>query len=360
VEWYLDLENTSKLDTCIEWFFKDIQGLYIKKDQDVIQHLFRVTSSLNAQVVGEPQILGQVKRAYHHAKKYDAVSSHMDLLFQKSFFIAKKIRSETKIGQSFISMSSIAIDLAKKVVGHFSDKEALVIGAGEMSEIAAKKLSTDGISRLWIANRTFEQAATLAKQVNGYPMIFSQIFDHLENIDIVFVCTGARQPIITKQKILESLGARPDRPIMMVDISVPRNIEKSVGELENIYVYDVDDLTQFSLENERLRKSEIEKAEMIINNHILHLDQLFQNQDLHEIIALMDEKLEQLCLKEFEKLEKKLFLDPKQKKILEKSYKSLKKKWLDLHIQTLKSEEDLSNMAKTLFSHMFRNKKNGN
>ncbi|MEZ4705071.1 MAG: glutamyl-tRNA reductase [Bdellovibrionota bacterium] len=355
VEWYLNVPHPQDALECKRHFFPDIHEtlIYEKQDMEAISHLCRVASSLDSQVVGEPQVLGQVKRAYHKAKQFEAVDPELDLIFQKSFLIAKKIRTETKIGQSFVSMSSVAIDLAKKVVGHFSDKEALVIGAGEMSTLAAKKLSTEGIGRLWIANRTYDQAVALAKIVDGYPMLMEQIYDHLEDIDIVFVCTGAQKPLITKDHVIESLGTRSKKPIMMIDISVPRNIEKNLGEIENIYVYDVDDLKGIALENEQLRKSEIEKAEKILIDHLDRFEDVTRQPQTNALIKNIKLHVEELAQMECEKISKKLHLDQDQEKILQRGMSSLAKKWVDSHIQMLKTDGIEATQALHLFSQMF-------
>ncbi|WP_292363503.1 glutamyl-tRNA reductase, partial [Methylophaga sp. UBA1464] len=223
--------------------------LYHYEGADAVRHLFRVASGLDSLVLGEPQILGQLKTAYTQALNAKALGKSLGRLFQHAFAVAKQVRTDTAIGNSPVSVAFAAVSLAKQIFSNLAESTALLIGAGETIELVARHLFDNGIKRLIIANRTVERAHMLATSVNGYAISLSEIPAHLAEADIVISSTASQLPILGKGTVESALKQRKRRPIFMVDIAVPRDIEAEVGQLEDIYLYTVDDLHDIIEEN---------------------------------------------------------------------------------------------------------------
>jgi glutamyl-tRNA reductase len=242
--------------------------LYAFREREAIRHLFRVASSLDSMVVGEPQILGQVKQSWNVAREVGAVKSTLDPLLQRAFSVAKRVRSETQIGSSSVSIASVAVDLARKIFGSLSGKTVLIVGAGKMSDLAARHLIQQGAKTLLVCNRTEERAEKIAAALRT-PAIttgvipFDQLHSEAHRADIVITSTGAGQ-IFTPPQARDILHRRRNRPMFFIDIAVPRDVDPAVNKVEGCFVYDIDDLQQVAAQNQASRSKEAEAAESIV------------------------------------------------------------------------------------------------
>lgn len=216
--------------------------LYIYKNKETVEHLFKVTSSLDSMILGEPQITGQVKDSYEIALSERTTSLILNHLMNRALFTAKRVRNETRIGENPVSVSYAAVGLIKKVFDELSRKTVLLVGAGEMAELALKHLIGIGINNIYVINRTYERAKELAKDFNGVALPFDNLKELLTKVDIVICSTGAPNYVITFQMIKEIMPLRKYKPLFFIDISVPRNIDPSINEIDNVYLYNIDDL----------------------------------------------------------------------------------------------------------------------
>ena len=252
----------------------DIQPhLYEFREREAVRHLFRVASSLDSMVVGEPQILGQVKEAYTIARDAGAVSTHLEALLQRTFTVAKKIRTETQIGSSSVSIASVAVDLATKIFGSLYGKTVLLVGAGKMSELAARHLIQKGASSILVTNRTQSRAEKIAENfssltVHTEAIPFEALYEQAPRADIVITSTGAPQKIFSHSHGQQFLHARRNRPMFFIDIAVPRDVDPRMNEVEGCFVYDIDDLQQVAQTNLADRSREAEQAESIIAKEV--------------------------------------------------------------------------------------------
>ena len=237
--------------------------LYAYQANDALHHLFRVASSLDSLVVGEPQILGQLKEALEESRLLNC-SGQLGSLMERAFLVARRIRNQTGIAKHVVSVSSIAVKLALHIFENLQDKTVLLIGAGEMAELAAKHLCQEGVGRLLVANRNLERASKLAENLGGSPRTLQELPVLLSQADIVISSTGSREPIIDFKMAQDAVRARKYKPLFMIDIAVPRDIARDVSDLENIYVYDVDDLSQIADQNHTQRQDEAQEAERLV------------------------------------------------------------------------------------------------
>jgi glutamyl-tRNA reductase len=242
--------------------------LYTYTDQSVCRHIFRVACGLDSMILGEPQILGQMKTAYQAACDAGTLGKRLGKLFQHSFTAAKKVRTDTAIGSSPVSVAFAAVQLAQQIFDKLSEQTALLIGAGETIELAARHLSQQGIGRIIIANRTFDKAHTLAMQFNGYAIALSELPNHLAEADIVISSTASQLPILGKGRVESALKKRKHKPMFMVDLAVPRDIEAEVEQLQDVYLYTVDDLQHTITQNMNSRRLAAEQAEEIIDTQV--------------------------------------------------------------------------------------------
>lgn len=271
-EIYCDVKSSSK-NKLIEWLtqFHNVSpedlkpSLYVHEDQAAIRHLMRVSCGLDSLVLGEPQILGQVKQAYADSRKNNAVDSSLDKWFQKAFSVAKRVRTETEIGGSAVSVAYAACTLAKHIFESLSDATVLLVGAGETIELVAKHLAGHNCKRIIVANRTRERAMSLAEEFNAEVIALNEIPDHLHFADIVISSTASPLPIIGKGMVESALKKRRYQPMLFVDIAVPRDIESQVGDLNDAYLYSVDDLQSIVDSNIEQRKVEAIQAEAIVS-----------------------------------------------------------------------------------------------
>ncbi|MFZ9609765.1 MAG: glutamyl-tRNA reductase [Methylococcales bacterium] len=242
--------------------------LYWHTDRSVYRHIFRVACGLDSMILGEPQILGQMKTAYQAACDAGTLGKQLGKLFQHTFTAAKKVRTDTSIGSSPVSIAFAAIQLAQQIFDKLSEQTALLIGAGETIELAARHLSQQGIGRIIIANRTYDKAHTLASQFNGYAIALSELPMHLAEADIVISSTASQLPILGKGRVESALKKRKHKPIFMVDLAVPRDIEAEVEQLRDVYLYTVDDLQHTIDQNMNSRRLAAEQAEEIIDTQV--------------------------------------------------------------------------------------------
>jgi glutamyl-tRNA reductase len=242
--------------------------LYSYHGEEATRHVFRVASSLDSMVVGEPQILGQIKTSYGYAAEFKSSGIILNRFLHKAFSVAKRVRTETKIASSAVSVAFAAVELAKKIFGELSDKTVLLIGAGEMCELAAKHFINTGVRGVMVTNRTFERAEKLAQEFDGKAINYEDLFDHLHKADIILSSTGAPHFIIHDKDVTEVIRRRKMKPMFFIDIAVPRDIDPKVNDVENVYLYTVDDLNGVVATNLEQRKIEAAKAEAIVEQEI--------------------------------------------------------------------------------------------
>jgi glutamyl-tRNA reductase len=243
-------------------------SLYVHQEQRAVEHAFSVASGLDSMVLGEAQILGQLKDAYRVAHETGSTGPTLNKLFQAAFSAAKRVRSETQIGANAVSLASATVKLARRVYSDLTTQNALMIGAGEMIALTARHFATAGVKRMVIANRTLSRAQTLAAEVKGYAVDLAQLDKELAQADIVVSCTASPDPMITKAAAAAALKTRRRRPIFMVDLAVPRDIEPSVADLEDIYLFSIDDLQQLVDENRQSREVAAGGARLLIEQEV--------------------------------------------------------------------------------------------
>lgn len=244
--------------------------LYCHTDSQLIRHMFRVACGLDSMILGEPQILGQMKTAYQAAYEAGTLGKQLGKLFQYTFSAAKKVRTDTAIGSSPVSVAFAAVQLAQQIFDKLSEQTALLIGAGETIELAARHLSQQGIGRIIVANRTYDKAHTLASQFNGYAIALSELPMHLAEADIVISSTASQLPILGKGRVESAIKKRKHKPMFMVDLAVPRDIEAEVEQLRDVYLYTIDDLQNTIDQNMNSRRQAAEQAEEIIDTQVGH------------------------------------------------------------------------------------------
>jgi glutamyl-tRNA reductase len=238
--------------------------LYIYEGAEAVRHLFRVAASLDSMVVGEPQILGQLKAFYNAARQAGTVGTLLHRLFHRSFFVAKRVRTETGVASRAVSVSSVAVDLARRIFDSFSDKTVMLIGAGKMGDLMARQLQRSGVKSLMVTNRTFERAVLLAERMHGSPILFEDFPRYLRLADLVIGCTGSTETLIDGPLVEKVLRERKQQAMFFIDIGDRRNFDPAINEIDNAYLYNIDDLKQVAEENLQERSVEADKAEEIV------------------------------------------------------------------------------------------------
>ncbi len=272
--------------------FRD--SLFTLRGDDAIRHIFRVACGLDSMVLGEPQILGQLKDAFRDAQKTDALGSKLSLLFQHTFAVAKKIRTDTEIGASPVSVASAAVNLASQFFAGFKKHTALLVGAGATIELVAKHLHKRGIGRLFVANRSIERAHHLAGQFGGFALPLSEIEGTLPEADILITSTAATEPIITLPQMQAAVKARKRKPIFAVDIAVPRDIAAGVADLNDVYLYTIDDLDKVILEGQGNREAAAVEANRLLDEEIQRYANIERSKEVVPVIAALRESAESL------------------------------------------------------------------
>ena len=268
--------------------------LYRYAGDEAVRHIFRVAASLDSMVVGEPQILGQIKDAYRKAATKKTSGVILNRLLHKTFLVAKRIRTETGIGDHAVSISYAAIELARKIFGDLEGRKVLLIGAGEMAELAVEHLIRHRADEIRVANRTFERGVELARRFDGQAIRFEEITEALEHVDIVISSTGATETVIGRDQVRGVMRRRRNRPLFFIDIAVPRDIDPDINRLNNIYVYDIDDLKGVIEENIEDRQRAATKGERIVDEAVIRFRQWFENLDVVPTIVGLRRKFEQV------------------------------------------------------------------
>ena len=266
--------------------------IYDHLNESVVRHIFRVASGLDSMVLGEPQILGQLKSAYHDAVQAETLGRNLNQLFQHAFSVAKKVRTNTSIGANPVSVASAAVSLSKKIFGDFKDHSALLLGAGETIELAAEHLKSAGIGNIVVANRSVERAQTLADKVGGRGVSLSYVGEALPNSEIVITATASTLPILGKGLVESALKQRKHKPIFMVDLAVPRDVEPEVAKLSDIYLYTIDDLQNVIEDNIQSRKEAADEAENIIDHEVKEFSLWLRGQSVVDTVRAFRNKAE--------------------------------------------------------------------
>src|SRR5438876_3121897 len=249
---------------------------YRYEDARCVQHLFRVASGLDSMVVGETEILGQAKKAYESARTSGAAGPYLHRLFQRAFRVAKQVRTHTEITRGSVSVGSVAVDLAQKIFGNLAERKVLVVGAGETSERTARALFSRGVVDLRVSNRSAERALELAQLVGGVAVPFEQWREQCRKIDILITSTSSDEPLLAPENLAPMLPDRRDRPLFIIDIAVPRDVDPGVNEMEGVYLYDIDSLQSVAEQSLALRRQQITAAEAIITEHIAAFQERFE------------------------------------------------------------------------------------
>jgi glutamyl-tRNA reductase len=291
--------------------------LYELSDRDAIRHIFRVAASLDSMVVGEPQILGQMKAAYAAAHDLGTLHGILDDVLTRAFGVAKRVRNETDIGRSAVSVSYAAVELARQIFGSLKGKTVLIAGAGKMSELAARHLHRSGCDRILVTNRTRRRAEEMAALFDGEVIDYDAWKPRLAEMDIVLTSSGAHDYILLKDEVKRAVDKRRNRPMFVIDIAVPRNVEPSVNELENVFLYDIDDLGKAVEENRKTRQKEAEDAEQIINGEIDRLLSRWKVREVAPTLVKLQQQLDEMARLEMERVKGKLgVLTPQQEEAL--------------------------------------------
>jgi len=280
--------------------------LYVLEDEAAIRHLFRVASSLDSMVVGEPQILGQLKAAYSVAKDRGAVNSFLDAVLGRAFNVAKRVRTETEIGRSAVSISYAAIELARQIFGDLKNRKVLLVGAGKMADLAARHLRRAGCGQILVTNRTHARAAELARQVEGTVTDYPTFRERLTEVDIVITSSGVTDYLLRVADMKRAMAARRNRSMFLIDIAVPRNVEPAVNDLESVYLYDIDDLGRAVEQNLAARQKEAGEAERLIEEEVRRLIDRLKVREIAPTIVSLQQHLESMAQGELEKVRPKL------------------------------------------------------
>jgi glutamyl-tRNA reductase len=336
VEVALACDEGSAGDLAVERFLADTRNvdpewvrryLYRYSDREAIRHLFRVAASLDSMVVGEPQILGQLKNAYAVAKDHGVVNAYMDALVTRAFTVAKRVRTETEIGANAVSVSYAAVELAREIFGTLTNKKVMLVGAGKMSEAAARHLKRCGVTQIFVTNRTRPRAEEMAALFGGKIVDYDKYLAAIRDVDIVITSSGAPHYILTQADMRKIIAARKNAPMFLIDIAVPRNIEPTVNKLDNVFLYDIDDLTKVVDSNLQGRKKEAEDAEEIVAEEVERMITRLKTRDVVPMIVSLQEQLEHMRQAEIARFHGKLAgLTKEQQEAVEQLTRSMMNK----------------------------------
>ena len=276
-------------------------ALYVHEGDEAVRHIFRVAASLDSMMVGEPQILGQVKQAYRMAVECKTSGVLVNRMMHKAFSVAKRVRKETGIGDNAVSISYAAIELAHKIFSDLSTKKAMLLGAGEMAELAVEHLAANKVSHIYVANRTFKNAMTLARKFDGEAVRFEDRGQMLKDVDIIISSTGAQGYVLTRDQVKTAMKKRNHRTLFFIDIAVPRDIDPDIGNVPNAYVYDIDDLESIVHSNIRQREQETFKAERFVEQAVFTFQKWMDSLSIVPTIKAINDKMTQIVEMEFEK-----------------------------------------------------------
>jgi glutamyl-tRNA reductase len=312
--------------------------LYEYREKDAVRHVFRVAASLDSMVVGEAQILGQVKEAYATARAVGAVRAQLEQLFTRAFTVAKRVRTETAVGSSSVSIASVAVDLAKKIFGTLNGKTVFIVGAGKMSELAARHLMAHGCAAIFVSNRTYDRAVGLARRFKGEAIKFDDLYDTCDRADIVITSTGSPHAIFRREHGEQFLARRKNRPMFFIDIAVPRDVAPEMGKLDGIFAYDIDDLQQAVSSHVADRRKEAERAEAIITSEVENFEARLHSRDVVPTIVSLQDHLETIRQAEIDRVRGRLGpLSPEQEMAVEALTRGIISKVMHTPITTLKT-----------------------
>jgi glutamyl-tRNA reductase len=313
--------------------------IYTFENEEAVRHLFMVASSLDSMIVGESQILGQLKDAFRHASEQKTSGQILNKLLHKSFTVAKRVRTETRIGASAVSISYAAVELGRKIFGDLKGKRVMLIGAGEMAELAAEHLVGQGIAGVVVANRTLERAMKLAKRFNGRAVGLDELVEQLLNVDIIVSSTGAKELILYKKDVASIMRRRRNRPLFFIDIAVPRDLDPEINELDNVYLYDIDDLNNVVEMNKEQRDQEAVKARRIVEEETLKFSHWLDSMQVTPTIVELRAAAEAICRAELAKTLPRLNgISAKEQKAIERMAASIVGKMLHNPMRYLKSD----------------------
>ncbi|MFZ0744257.1 MAG: glutamyl-tRNA reductase [Terracidiphilus sp.] len=311
--------------------------LYQHRDQEAVRHLFRVAASLDSMVVGEPQILGQVKEAFAVARASGTVGAHLEHLLQSTFAAAKRVRSETEIGSNSVSIASVAVELARKIFGSLNGRTVFLVGAGKMSELAARHLVQQGAGAILVTNRTQERARQLAEPFNGRVIPFENLYEAASEADIVISSTGAPHPIFRREHGQAFMHRRRNKPMFFIDIAVPRDVDPAVNQLEGIFVYDIDDLQAVAASHMAERSRQAGDAEALIAAEVARFHERQRTVNVAPAIVALQRQGEEIRQTEMKRMQAKLgSLSAEQIAAVEALTRGIVNKFLHPHMQALK------------------------
>lgn len=359
VEIYASAKDSGKAYETIKRFLSEFHGLdtaalerslYLYKDRDAVKHVFRVASSLDSMVVGEPQILGQLKDAFEFALGKKTTAVLLNRLMKKTISVAKRVRTDTKIAENAVSISFAAVELARKIFTDFSEKSFMLLGAGEMAELAAKHMMSFGVKSVTVANRTYERGCDLAKEFNGQAIKFEDFLKEMVHSDIVICSTGAADYVLHREEMQRVMKERRQKPVFIIDISVPRNIDPGINDLDNVYLYDVDDLRGVVDTNIMERNKEAKKAEEIIEEEIDSFEKWLASLDSVPTVIALRNKAESIRKEEIERLMNKFpELGEKERKAIEYMASAIMNKLIHPPTAALKEDaEDRDELIATI------------
>lgn len=319
-------------------------SLYYLSSDDAIRHIFRVASSLDSMMVGEPQILGQLKDAFGLAMKQKATGVVLNKVFRKAISVAKRVRTETRIAENAVSISYAAVELAKKVFGSLEGKAVLLVGAGEMAELALRHLIESGVKKVMITTRNYDNALELSRRFEGLPVRLDDFPRHMPEADIVVCSTGAQKYVVTEEHVRQAIQRRRNRPMFMIDISVPRNIDPLANRVDNVYLYHIDDLQTIIEANMEERQKEALKAEGLISEELAALNKWFKSLEVVPTITALKAQAEEIRQVEVNKTLSKLKgLSDAHREMVEYLATSIVNKILHSPLVALKDEAHSSN-----------------
>jgi glutamyl-tRNA reductase len=365
VEIYGHVQHLARGSSRLQQFLSDYHGivadtltpyLYSHHGAAALRHLFRVVSSLDSLVIGESQIAAQVKEAFAIARRANATGAVFNRVFEQAFAVAKRVRTETRLGEQALSVSYAAVELAMKIFRDLSAKTILILGAGEMSELTARHLISQGVRHLLVANRTPERAMELASRLQGQGVALADLSTYLHKADIIVSSTGAAVPIIHRADVQRALKLRKNRSMFFIDIAVPRNIDPAVNELDNVYLYDIDGLRHVVEENRKTRAREAVLAETIITHAVEDMLKWFDEQQVVPAVVLLRRQAEAIRHQELEKLFSKLGpLSDGERRAIEAMSASIVNKLLHTPIVRLKQESQANGGGRYLqaLRHLF-------
>jgi glutamyl-tRNA reductase len=349
VEAIVSTRDEDVIESIVEWLAATAstyrseleKHLYILRHGDVVKHLFRVCSGLDSMILGEPQIGGQVKKAFITAHDLGTLDSLLTQLYEQTLRVAKKVRTDTGIGEHAVSVPYAAVELAKKIFGELRGLQVLLLGAGEMGELTAEHLHQQEVKQVFVANRSFERAVELANRFEGAAVQFDRIDEHLANCDIVIASTAAPHFVVEPQQVERALDSRKRRNLFLIDLSVPRNINPSVGQIEGAYLYNVDDLQQVADSNLELRQQKAREAEQIVVREVDGFRKRLVAQDAVPTILELQQRLESIRAAELEKCLRKVGpMTAEQREAIEMFSSQMVNKILHYPILQLKDASD--------------------